>query len=180
MAFWTPRAQPGRRAAITGLLSLWLLGLAACSHYQLGTQTKLAFTTLYVAPVENAAMLPQVQMIVATEIRHALLQDGRVTLVNSPETADVTVHVTLTGYERQVVAASSADTGLTRKFALVLRASCTLTDNRTKHPLFANRALQVSKDAYTDSGQLQAEYQALPLLAGALGGKVAHTVLDVW
>ena len=47
------------------------------------------------------------------------------------------------------------------------------------------------RDAYTDSGQklptgisvsgqLQSEYQALPLLADALADKVAHAVLDVW
>ena len=47
------------------------------------------------------------------------------------------------------------------------------------------------RDAYTDSGktlpsgtvvsgQLQAEYQTLPLLAEALAAKVTHAVLDVW
>ena len=76
--------------------------------------------------------------------------------------------------------ASSVDTGLARKFALNLRAACTLTDNRTGKPLFTNHEIRVTKDAYTDSGQLQAEYQTLPLLAGELAGKVAHTVLDVW
>ncbi len=167
-------------SALVPLLSLGLLGVSACSHYQLGTKTKLAFATLYVAPVENRAMLPQAQAIVATEIRDALLKDGRVTLVTSPEAADATLRITLVGYEREVAVASSVDTGLARKFALSLRAACTLTDNRTGKPLFTHREIRVTKDAYTDSGQLQAEYQALPLLAGALAGKVAHTVLDVW
>jgi hypothetical protein len=117
---------------------------------------------------------------VATEIRNALLKDGRVTLVTSPEAAEATLRVTLVGYDRAVVAASSVDTGLAREFVLNLRASCTLTDNRTGRPFFANRELKVARNAYADSGQLQAEYQTLPLLAGALAEKVAHTVLDVW
>jgi len=181
----TQRGIPVRRrllpvAAILPFLSLALLTLPACSHYQLGTKAKLAFTTLYVAPVENRAMLPQAPAIFTTEIRDALLKDGRVTLVASPEAAEVTLRVTLTGYEREVAVASSADTGLTRKFALNLRAACTLTDNRTGKALFTNREIRVAQDAYTDSGQLQSEYQALPLLAGTLAGKVAHAVLDVW
>ncbi|MFA5057301.1 MAG: LPS assembly lipoprotein LptE [Opitutaceae bacterium] len=157
-----------------------MLGLAACSHYQLGTRGKLAFTTLYVAPVENRALLPQAQSVVATGIRDALLKDGRVTLVSSSGAADVTLRVTLTGYEREVAAANSADTGLARKFSLHLRAACTLTDNRTGRPLFAGREITVAKDAYVDSGLVPAEYQTLPLLAGALADQVAHAVLDVW
>jgi hypothetical protein len=166
--------------ALAPFLGLSLLALPACSHYQLGTKAKLAFTTLYVAPVENHAMLPQAQAIIASEIRDALRKDGRVTLVASPETADATLKVTLTRYEREVAAASATDTGLARKFALNLRASCTLTDNRAGKPLFTNREIRVSEDAYVDSGQLQSEYQALPLLASKLAGRVAHAVLDVW
>jgi hypothetical protein len=152
----------------------------ACSHYQLGTQTKPPFTTLYVAPVEDRAMLPQAQALVTAEIREALIKDGRVTVVSSPDTADAVLHVSLVGYDREVAAANPADTGLARKFALNLHASCTLTDRRTGRPCFANRDLVVTKDAFTDSGQLQSEYQALPLLAAALADRVAHAVLDVW
>jgi hypothetical protein len=167
----------GRALALAGLLSL---GLAACAHYQLGTGGKLAFTTLYVAPVENHAMLPEAQAIVATALREALARDGRVTLVAAPEAADATLRVTLVGYTREMAAASSTDTDLARKFALHLRATCTLADNRSQHPFFTNREITVTKDAFTDSGQLQAEYQTLPLLAGALADQVAHAVLDVW
>ena len=161
------------------LVGASLLG-PACSHYQLGTRTKLAFTTLYVAPVENRAMLPQAQAVIATQICDALQKDGRVTVISAPESADAVLRVSLVGYDREVEAANPADTGLARKFALNLRVSCTLTDRRTGRPYFTNRVLRVTKDAYTDSGQLQSEYQTLPLLAAALADKVAHTVFDVW
>lgn len=174
------RSGRRRRILLPALLCLAGVGLAACAHYQLGTRTKLTFATLYVAPVENHAMLPQAQAIVATAVREALLRDGRVTLVSSPEAADVTLRVTLTGYNREMTAANPADTGLARKFALHLHATCTLTDNRAHRPLFAGRDVTVTRDAYTDSGQLQAEYQTVPLLADALADRVAHAVLDVW
>jgi hypothetical protein len=162
------------------LIGFSLASLTSCAHYQLGTASQLAFATVYVAPVENHAMLPQAQAIFATEIREALLKDGRVSLAAGLEAADVVLRVSLVGYDRQIAAANPADTGLARKFVLNLHASCTLTDRRTGKPLFVNRAIQASRDAYTDSGQLQAEYQTLPLLASTLADKVAHAVLDVW
>lgn len=162
------------------LVGLGLWGLIGCSHYQLGTASRLAFATLYVAPVENRAMLPQAQATFATAIREALLTDGRVSLAATPETADVVLRVSLVSYDRRMAAANPADTTLARKFVLNLHTTCTLIDRRTGKPLFVNRAIVVSRDAYTDSGQLQAEYQAVPLLAASLADKVAHAVLDVW
>ena len=157
-----------------------VLGLTGCSHYQLGTGAAPAFTTLYVTPVANQTLLPQAQSIVSTQLREAFITDGRVTLVNSAAEADATLTVILHEYHREAVAARSDDTGLARKFTLTLGTTCTLRDNRRGQVLFAERAVAVHRDAFTDSGQLQSEYQALPLLAEALAQKVAHTVLDTW
>lgn len=156
------------------------VALAGCSHYQLGTGGKLTFTTLYVAPVANHAILPQAQAIVSTMLREELLHDGRVTLVNSPEAADATLTLTLADYRRDIATVRPGDTGLAREFALTLSATVTLHDNRSGQDLFAKRPINAIRDAYTDSGQLQSEYQALPLLAGVLAKKAAHAVLDVW
>jgi hypothetical protein len=153
---------------------------SGCSHYQLGTAGKLTFSTLYVAPVENKVMLPQAQALVTTRLRESLLRDGRVGLVNAPEAADATLQVVITDYRREVVAARPDDTGLARKFSLLLGVTCTLRDHRSGKILFADRVISVRRDAFTDSGQLQSEYQALPLLAASLADKVTHTVLDVW
>jgi hypothetical protein len=172
------------RARFPAILGVFLLGAGllcpACSHYQLGTSTRLAFATLYIAPVENHALLPQAQAVVSTEIRDALEKDGRVGVVAAPEMADAVLRVSLDKYDRDILAAQTNDTGLAREFALNLQASCTLTDRRTGRPYFTKRVLRVSKSAFTDSGQLQSEYQTLPLLAAALADKVAHAVLDVW
>lgn len=157
-----------------------LLGLTGCSHYQLGTEGKLSFATLYVAPLANKTQLPQSQVILGTQIREAFLQDSRVTLVNSPDSADATLEIAISDYHRDVASVRENDTGLARKFTLTLGVTCTLRDRRTGEALFADRVVAVQRDAFTDRGQLQSEYQTLPVLAEALAKKVAHTVLDVW
>ena len=159
---------------------VFALLLAACAHYRLGTDGKLAFATLYIEPVENKALLPQASALVGTQLRESILRDGRVTLVNDPAEADAILHVTLANYSRAQTAARSDDTGLARKFQLTLLAVCTLRDNRTSKVLFEKRPVSAVKEAYTDSGQLQSEYNTLPLLATSLADAIAHAVLDVW
>ncbi len=161
-----------------GLALLWLLG--GCAHYGLGTDGKLTFQTLYVEPIANKTVLPQAHAVVSSALREEFLRNGRVTLVNSAAEADATVSVTLVDYHREVATVRPGDTGLARAFALTLGAAVTLKDNRTGKILFEKRPVKTVRDAYTDGGQLQAEYQTLPLLAETLGRQVAHTVLDVW
>jgi hypothetical protein len=169
------------RLLLAGFLTpvVWL-GLGGCAHYQLGTGGTLAFHTLYAAPIENKTLLPQAHAIVSTALREELLRDGRITLVDSPDQADATLSLVITDYHRDIATVRSDDTGLARKLALTLRATVTLRDNRTGRDLFSQRPVDAEHDAYTDSGQLQSEYQVLPLLAGALAKKVAHATLDVW
>ena len=167
------------RLPVLALLPV-LLGLAGCAPYQLGTAGQPTFATLSVSPVANSTLLPQAQAVVSTQLREALLRDGRVTLVNSPAAADATLTVVIRDYHREVRAVREDDTGLARKFAVTLGTACTLRDNRSGRDLFTDRPVSVTRDAFTDGGQLQSEYQLLPLLAEALAQKVAHTVLDVW
>lgn len=160
------------------LAGAWLA--AGCSHYQLGTGSKLTFATLYVAPVANDTELPQAVAIVSTQLREALLRDSRIQLAASPDDADATLKVRLTRYSREQLTALATDTGRARKFGLDLTAVCTLTDRRSGHVLFADRPVEVTRQIFTDSGQLQAEYDAVPLLAQQLADRVAHAVLDTW
>jgi hypothetical protein len=181
--------MPFSRARGGSLLSLAcaLLGAAllsalagGCSHYQLGTGGKLTFTTLYVEPVANQTLLPQAQTLLSTHLRERFARDGRVTLVNSPEGADATLKVTINDYHREVATVNKQDTGLADKFTLTFGATCTLRDNRADRALFENRLVSTHRDAFTEGGQLQSEYQTLPLLTESLAERIAHAVLDVW
>lgn len=156
-----------------------LLGFVGCSHYQLGTSADVAFSTLYVAPVDSQTLLPQAREIISTQLREAFARDGRVKIVNSADAADVTLQVTLRDYRRDVASVLENDTGLARKFVLTLEVACTLTP-KVGENLFADRIVRVQRDAFTDGGQLQSEFQTVPLLAETLSRKIVHTVLDVW
>lgn len=157
-----------------------LLVVSACSHYQLGTGGKLSFATVYVAPAKNESRLPQAQAILTTEVRNALARDGRVALANSPQSADATLELVIRDYHRDVASVQERDTGLARKFTLTLGVACTLRDNRNGTVYFADRPIDTQRDAFTDGGQLQSEYQSVPLLAESLAQKIARAVLDVW
>jgi hypothetical protein len=165
-----------------------LLGLSAgCFHYQLGTEGKLTFSTLYIAPVKNDAGLPQAVALFSAQLREVFLRDSRVRLVATPEMADVTLEVSLARFNRGVTSAREDDGGLARKFDLTLSALCALRDNRTGHFLFGKRAVETTRQIFTtpgpatrESDQLQAEYNTMPLLAKSLAERIASGVLDVW
>ncbi len=156
------------------------LSVMGCSSYQLGTDSRLSFTTLNVAPVKMVALLPQAEPIISKQLRTAFLQDGRISLQNYDDNADATLAVTVLDYRREVATVRQGDTGLARKFIITLTAEASLTDNRSGQPLFSQRKIVVKRDVYTDSGQQQAEYQILPLLAEDLAAKASHAVLDTW
>ena len=161
--------------ALTGALLL-----AACAHYQLGTGSAPKFQTIFVTPVASDALIPQAQALVTTQLREALARDGRVTLADSPASADAVLLVTLTRYDRTVAVARPDDTGLARRFDVTLHAVATLTDNRTKQPIFAQRPLTATRGVFTDSGLIPAEFETLPLLAEQLARETVHAVLDTW
>jgi hypothetical protein len=158
---------------------LALVSIPGCAHYQLGTGGAPAFRTLYVEPVASRTLLPQSRALLSTQLRETFLRDGRVTLVNSAAEAEATLTVVINDFHRDVVTAREDDTGRARKFNETLGALCTLRD-RTGKVLFENRPITAVREVFTDGGQLQAEYQVLPLLADAFAGKVVHSALDAW
>ena len=166
-----------------GNLLLVLVGVAltnGCASYRLGTGAAPKFATLFIAPVKVEKLIPQAQVLVTTQLREAVLRDGRVTLVDSADAADAVLQVTLTGYDRAVTVSRQDDTGLARRFDVTLHASATLTDSRTKQIYFAQRPLNAKRGVFTDSGLVPSEYQALPLLAEQLAGEAVHAMLDTW
>ena len=162
------------------LVALCLLLGAGCANYQLGTGSPPAFRSLYVEPVVNKTLVPQSQPLLSTRLRESFARDARVQLANSSAGSDATLLVVISDYRRDIAAVREGDTGLARKFNVTLGATCTLRDNRTGRAIFENRPVTAVREVFTDSGQLQAEYQSLSLLAEALAARVVHTALDVW
>ncbi len=157
-----------------------LFTLSGCANYNLGSGGKLTFQTVYIAPVVNKSNLPQSVAVFSTGLREAFLKDGRVSLVNTADQADVTLTVKLLKYSRASTASQSTDTGLARKFDVTLEAEASLRDNRQNKFLFEKRKVEAVRQVFTDSGQLQAEYQTVPLLSETLSKNVLSATLDVW
>ncbi|MBA3849821.1 MAG: hypothetical protein C0502_07475 [Opitutus sp.] len=160
--------------------ALGLLGLAGCSHYRLGTEAAPRFATLHVAVVKSETLLPQAAALFTTELREAFIKDGRVRLVDSADEAEAILAVTLVDYSRGVAVTRADDTGLARRFDLTLSARATLTDRRARSDLFKDRPLVAKRGAFTDDGQIQSEYQTLPLLAARLAEQVRKAALETW
>ncbi|MEO6995860.1 MAG: LPS assembly lipoprotein LptE [Lacunisphaera sp.] len=169
-----------KSAILLGIAGLLLSAVTSCSNYQLGTGTKVKFSTLFIAPVTAKTVIPQAKVVITTQLREAFIKDGRVTLVDSPELADAILRITLIGYDRTVAVSRPDDTGLARRFDLTLKATASLTDNRTKETYFTDRPLSAKRGVFTDSGLVPAEYDTVPLLAEQLANETVHAVLDVW
>lgn len=168
------------RFPVAVILTTAVALVAGCSHYRLGTGARPGFSSVFIAPVGNDAAVPQAAALISTRVREAFLKDGRVTLAGSAETADVILTIGLDRLTREVATVRPGDTGLARKIDLDLEATASLRDRRSGAMLFTDRPLKARRQVFTDSGQLQAEYQTLPLLADALAEHAVRAVLDVW
>jgi len=160
-----------------------LLFFTGCANYQLGTGGKVSFRTLYVAPVVNESNLPQAVAIISTQLRESFLQDSRIILVNTPEEAEATLSVRPLTYGRTGKTGRHDDTGLARNFDVTIEAEASLRDNRDNrdnHFIFENRKASASREVFGDSGQLQAEYNNVPLLAEILAKNIRGATLDTW
>lgn len=167
-----------RASLFFGLIGL--LFSTGCANYQLGTGGKVTFRTLYVAPVVNESNLPQAVAIISTQVRESFLQDPRIILVNTPEEAEATLTVRVLKYGRTGKTGRRDDTGLGRNFDVTIEAEASLRDNRDNHFIFENRKAAASRAVFGDSGQLQAEYNNVPLLGEILAKNIRSATLDTW
>lgn len=183
-----------RRLAATALVAFAVLG-SACSHYRLGTGAKHDFESVFIAPVETNAVLPQSSGLLSTQIREAFIRDGRIRVVNTPDEADAILTVKLDSLRRDTLTSLPSDGGLARTFGLVLDASATLRDAKGEKTWFADRPLRVERQIFTNDGttlagsdgpylvpqqQTQAEYALVPNLGENLAAQVKSSVLDTW
>ncbi len=157
-----------------------VLCLTGCAGYQLGTGSAPKFATLFVAPVKTEALVPQARAELTTRVREAFARDGRVRLVNSAESADAVLEITVAGYKRDVAVTRADDTGLARRFDITLQARATLRNNRDQNPYFTDRVIESKRGAMTDDGLVPAESQLLPILGESLASETLHAVLDTW
>jgi len=151
---------------------------SACSHYQLGSPAELPFKTIYVAPANNDSFAPQAQAILTQQISAALLREG--IRLAGKDTAEATLHIRITQYDKEISATQREDTALAQSFALELQANATLINNKTGTPYFKDRAHSSQQQTYVDGGFQPSEYQSMPVLLERLANNIKNTVISVW
>ena len=154
---------------------LWLAG---CAHYQAGNGTAVPFSSLEIDPVNNQSLAPQANQVVNHDLRETFIQSGKVTVVSA--NAQALLQVTLTQFDRKTIATNSQDTGLARKYTLTMSANCNLINQVGEQSYFENRPVTVSIDIFLESGQTQAETNAIPILSKKLATAISNEVLQVW
>jgi hypothetical protein len=165
--------------ATATLLAVVVLG-PGCSHYRLGTGAPLPFQSIQIDPVANHTLAPQLQPILSARLREGFIRDSRVQVVNSGSAADASLSLAISGYQREIATVREGDTGLARKFNVTLSVTGTLRDTRTGKVIWESRTFTATREVFTDGGQLQSEYQVVPLLAESLAPQMVRAVLDQW
>lgn len=174
------------------LFTLVALSLCAgCQSYELGHPAELPFETLYIQPAKNDTFAPQAQALISSQLREAVIRDGRVKLIADPSKADAVLTMTLTDYTRNAASRSQEDTEIAQSFDLRLQAKIDLYDQRSGNYFFESRGLDARTTGYLNNpylpngtpdtqGLIQSEYNAMPQLARELGRKAADELLSVW
>lgn len=174
------------------LLTLVTLGLAVgCKSYQLGHPAELPFETIYIQPAKNDSFAPQAQGLLSSQVREAVIRDGRAKLIADPKKADAVLTMTLTEYTRNAAARRQDDTEVAQNFDLTLGVQLDLYDQRRGDYLFQDREVEARTTGYINNpyanapvqdtqGLIQSEYNAMPRLARELGRKAADELLSVW
>jgi hypothetical protein len=179
------------QSAFTFLALVALSLSTGCKSYQLGHPAELPFETIYIQPAKNDSFAPQAQALVSSEVREAVIRDGRVKLVADQSAADVVLIMTLTDYTRSGGASRQDDTERAQNFDLSLRVQLDLYDQANGKYLFEGRRIQARANAYLDNpyaaagtpntqGLIQSEFNAMPRLARDLGRKAADELLSAW
>ena len=179
-----------RISATLGTISLVvLLSLfSACKAYHLGSPAEIPFKSLYVAPVENQSFAPQAQAILSTMLRENFLQDNRVNVVTSAETADAVLYVTLTDYKRNATARNQQDTTVADVFDLTLAATVSLYNPSSSNYFLKNLPVQTTTNAFTANPYQNdsvinyqlSERQAMELLSRELARTITNETLSPW
>ncbi|MDX2110047.1 MAG: LPS assembly lipoprotein LptE [Verrucomicrobiota bacterium] len=163
------------------ILALCTIGFSGCASYKLGHGGQTQFSSIYVVPIKNASFAPQAAPIVGRTLIQAIAGRGE-TAIASEEQAGAVLVVTLVDYSRRTTTNRIDDTGRGLGTRLTLRATATLTNQKTSEVIFKDRIFEAEATAYDVAGGTlnDAEYGTLTNLADNLSSKIADAVTSDW
>jgi hypothetical protein len=161
------------------LLSL-ILFAPACSHYKLGTAGQLPFRTLYIPPIENLSLAPQVTALITKQLIFSLQRAQEIKIVQSQKEADATLEIMVVDFQQNVAATQASDTVLGESFDLILEAYMSIRNNYTGNYYLRNHAVIANKQAFVTGGYQPALYEIMPVLTQDLADQIRDEVITVW
>ncbi|MGF1450892.1 MAG: LPS assembly lipoprotein LptE [Opitutales bacterium] len=172
--------KTGHHRYFAAALAAVAVVVAGCAHYALGDGSEPPFDRVWVAPVQNQALVPRASAPVTGAIRDRFLQEpGKLALADQDAANAARLEVVLTDFSRRMITTLPTDTGRGETFQLVLDASVTLR-GPDGEVLFRDRPFFAATTAFALANFPNAEYQALPVLAKELADKIHHAVNSVW
>tara|TARA_B110000305_G_C19128384_1_gene487694 strand:- start:190 stop:696 length:507 start_codon:yes stop_codon:yes gene_type:complete len=159
---------------LLGLVSL----MASCSHYELGLPNKLPFTSVYVKPILNKSMAPQIKPIFSQVIRQTFAKSESVVVSKNENSADAILEIVIVDFSHSKSASNQSDTDLARTYLIEMVVECTLKSN--SQVFMEKRRVTASINAYNDQGLVQAQQRNFPIISKALSEKIYNAVTSVW
>lgn len=167
-----------RTLAIIGAVASLLF--SGCASYQLGTPAELPYQSLSISAPRNLSSLPQIEGPLNAALRKEIQRTGSIKLATQAG-ADAILEVTVLEIRREIAAVTSADVGRGRKFELVADVEINLRKAGESGQYFLEgRELTIKQDIFTDSGLVDAEYQAIPAISEQIARRVAELIVDLW
>ncbi|EDY84476.1 hypothetical protein VDG1235_4107 [Verrucomicrobiia bacterium DG1235] len=167
-----------RTLALIGAIASLIL--SGCATYQLGEPTELPYQSVSIAPPRNFSTLPQIEGPLNAALRHSLQRSGALSLA-SGSSADAILEITVLEARREIAAVSPQDVGRGRKFELIIDLELNLKQSAASEIFFIEgRKFSVKQDIFSDSGQVDAEYQAIPEISRQIAERATELLVDLW
>ncbi|MFP4282716.1 MAG: LPS assembly lipoprotein LptE [Verrucomicrobiota bacterium] len=161
-----------RTAATVALLSVLLL-LGGCAAYRAGQPAESLGGSIYIAPVANLTLTPQVRALLTEQLRRTFADSGQWQLA-SRERAAHQLEVLIVEASQAVAATRADDTarGLSFESEIVAEITLQMPDGSVR----AFSPVQAFGLLFDTPGQPEVAYQALPSVTQKLAEQIYHRV----
>jgi hypothetical protein len=156
--------------------------LSGCAGYRVGDTSGRdlqGVRSVYVPTAKNTSLEPELQMTVTNAIIRRFNADGTLE-TDQNAAADSELDVVVTNVQHNPIRSSTTDLLITAEYQLTIQAKATYTNRKLGRKIFENFDVSGSTTYFTQSNNLEAERQALPLAAQDLAENTVKLVTEGW
>ena len=148
------------RNALRPIIGLWIVlcvcaAVSGCGYTYANSRLSDDYATIAVPAFKNKSFEPDIQIRVTNLLIRELQVDGRLRIVDNPDTADLILTGDVTGFEAQAVSLNTSDN--IGQFKITILASASLKEARTGKILWENSDLRGTDFYETQGGRSREE-----------------------